>query len=227
VAAIKDAGPPALLAKAAKRLYSCRLKWDDGNEEFDVAVNMRVNWVCAGDRSAFGDPVFVSATNPRLIAKSLSEGDSITLIGKDWVISDPTATKKDVPRFVALQKSIGGKMQTSFAHQSYEASVAATDKRQAANSYTEGDGVEYKWLKPTTFSCSYGTRCFGLMVRATEDCPSGVYVEINIMDKSGTVVDWSNDSVPALAAGRSAKMIFETFDHAGTKAQVATTTCHR
>jgi hypothetical protein len=191
------------------------------NEDFDVAVNKRVTWVCTNGKGAD----FVAAANPRVAAAGFYDG--ITLIGRNWIIADDFATKKDLPRFKALRQSIGGTLRSSFTTANQAKAAAAETNRRAANSYTEGDGIEYKWLKPNSFTCSYGTSCFGLTVRATEDCQAGVYVEINILDKSGTVVDWANDSVPALASGRSAKLIFETFERAGTTAQVATTTCHR
>jgi hypothetical protein len=46
-------------------------------------------------------------------------------------------------------------------------------------------------------------------------CPSGLYVEVNFMDSSGTVYDWSNDTLPTLGARQKARLEFITYRSSG------------
>lgn len=50
-------------------------------------------------------------------------------------------------------------------------------------------------------------------VVANVDCPGGVYAELNMMDSSDTVVDWTNDTVSYLAAGKKAILKFEHYPY--------------
>jgi hypothetical protein len=74
-----------------------------------------------------------------------------------------------------------------------------------------------------SIACSYWT----MNVVSQNDCPGGVYVEVNMMDSSGTVFDWSNDTVASLAAGQVAQLQFVTYDDRdGKKAQIANVSCN-
>lgn len=71
-----------------------------------------------------------------------------------------------------------------------------------------------------SMACSY----FTMDVISHFGCPKGVYVEIN-MTSEGVVVDWSNDTVPALAAGQTAQLQFITYQQNVDTGQIANMTC--
>lgn len=53
-------------------------------------------------------------------------------------------------------------------------------------------------------------------VLANQDCPGGVYAELNMLDDSDTVVDWTNDTVSYLGAGQKAILKFEHYPYDDT-----------
>jgi hypothetical protein len=96
------------------------------------------------------------------------------------------------------------------------------------NSSTEDEetGLQVRWADPADFECTYGKKCWGLFVEPSKDCLGGVYVEINIFSKDGNVIDWTNGSVPSLAQGQQALMVFKTYESKGASAKVASTSCY-
>jgi hypothetical protein len=72
-----------------------------------------------------------------------------------------------------------------------------------------------------SISCQYNT----INVVSKFGCPSGLYVEVNFLS-SGVVVDWSNDTVPALSPGQTAQLQFVTYQGNADSAQVANMSCH-
>jgi hypothetical protein len=73
-------------------------------------------------------------------------------------------------------------------------------------------------------SCSYWT----MNIVSQNDCPGGVYVEVNMSDSGGTVFDWDNDTVASLAAGQVAQLQFLTYEprDGDNTAQVANVSCN-
>lgn len=86
------------------------------------------------------------------------------------------------------------------------------------------DGIAYKWVRgggSDCYSCSYWT----MDVIARDGCPSGLYVELNIKDRSGTIIDWTNDTVPSLRSGDKARLTFETYNDRAETAQISQFSC--
>lgn len=106
-------------------------------------------------------------------------------------------------------------------------SATASTRPWYPKGYSQYDSTTaVKWLKGSQFKCDYyDSTCWGLGVISSEGCPSGLYVAINIEDSSGSVVDWSNDTVPSLAPGKSAKLVFNTFGSAST-ASISEVKCY-
>ena len=106
----------------------------------------------------------------------------------------------------------------------------ATSKTPPAVSDTYGgsslptmNGIAYKWAKKP--DCGY-LPCFGMTVRADAmSCPNGVYAEINLLDRQGMVVGYSNDVVGALARGQKAKLIFNVTEKNVKRAEVNAIVC--
>ena len=88
------------------------------------------------------------------------------------------------------------------------------------------DGLAGKWVDGARDPCGYGPLCWywTLDVVAKDGCPSGLYLEANLLD-GGTVVDWTNDSVPALAQGEKARMQFWTYNRGVDDLSLAKASC--
>jgi hypothetical protein len=87
-----------------------------------------------------------------------------------------------------------------------------------------GDGVvATKWVH--NVACQLGDRCLHLQVIAQLGCPNGLYAAINILDKNGTVIDSSNDTVPSLAPRQQARLEFGTYNTAAASGSIATINC--
>ena len=80
--------------------------------------------------------------------------------------------------------------------------------------YTQAD--EYLAYKFTTNQGAWpceDCNFWKVTVIANEDCSGGVYAEMNLLDSAGTIVDWTNDTVPYLAAGQKAILKFEHYPY--------------
>lgn len=113
------------------------------------------------------------------------------------------------------------------AYSDIESGVKGIDSRQASvvsaaenrpwyskgyNPY--GTDLAWKW---TDESCGYSSGyCWTVRVQTRDGCYGGLYAEINI-EKNGTVIGYSNDSLGSLGAGKTAKLEFIHYDRgAGT-----------
>ena len=85
------------------------------------------------------------------------------------------------------------------------------------------DGLAWKWVDAydDCYSCSY----WHIKVVTRDGCAGGIYAEINI-ERGGSVVDWTNDTVPYLDAGYSALLAFETYTEGSLTGSLTTLTCH-
>lgn len=91
-----------------------------------------------------------------------------------------------------------------------------------ADGYKDLGSIAGKYLKKGVdpeFDCKYHSRCSVMKVYAYQDCPNGVYAEVNIVDANGTVVGWTNDTLSALREGDYGVLVFRVDDNAaGVKA---------
>jgi hypothetical protein len=67
-----------------------------------------------------------------------------------------------------------------------------------------------KWVGNAGNSC-YRCGYVTLDVISQRGCPAGVYIEVNWLDSSGRVVDWTNDSLPYLGALQVGRLQFEHY----------------
>ena len=78
----------------------------------------------------------------------------------------------------------------------------------------------------TDRNCSYNyARCSHMDVIAALQC-SSLYVEVNFLDSSGSVVDWSNDTARNLRAGQTAKLEFVSFDDYARQVELVEILCY-
>jgi hypothetical protein len=85
-------------------------------------------------------------------------------------------------------------------------------------------GFAGKWVTRTP-SC-YSCRAWTLDVISRTTCSSGVYVEINVLDKaSRRVVDWTNDSLPYLEAYQEGRLELRTYASGSITASITEARC--
>ena len=63
------------------------------------------------------------------------------------------------------------------------------------------------------------------MVITKEGCPSGIYGEIAILDKSEVQIDYTNDTTASVPVGSKVKMTFDTFNEEADTARLSELTC--
>jgi len=63
-------------------------------------------------------------------------------------------------------------------------------------------GVDSEW------DCKHYSYCTVFKVYAYRDCPNGVYAEVNKKNASGTIVDWTNDTLGPMNAGDFGVLVF-------------------
>jgi hypothetical protein len=85
-------------------------------------------------------------------------------------------------------------------------------------------GLAGNWVDRTP-SC-YSCRAWTLDVVSRTTCSSGVYVEINVLDKaSRRVVDWTNDSLPYLEAYQEGRLELRTYASGSITASITEARC--
>ena len=96
------------------------------------------------------------------------------------------------------------------------ASVPTIQTPQIPDGFKDvGNGLAVKWLKKgddPEFSCGHYDACTNLKVYAYASCPNGIYGKVNLKNASGTVVDWTNDTLASLSKGEYGILVFGTFD---------------
>jgi hypothetical protein len=75
-------------------------------------------------------------------------------------------------------------------------------------------------------SCSYGEACSHVEVFTRYGCPTSLYVEVAFMNRSGTQVDWSNDTATSLSPGTKALLEFVSFNSSATRTTITQITCY-
>lgn len=89
------------------------------------------------------------------------------------------------------------------------------------------EGIAMRWLEDSEFKCGYeGDWCWGMEVISRWGCPSSLYVEINMQNKNGVNIGWTNDTAQGLGAGDKAQLIFGTYDSQAETARLAEVSCY-
>lgn len=89
------------------------------------------------------------------------------------------------------------------------------------------DDIAYRFATDeNTSDCSDCTYWF-IEVYANNDCSNGVYAAMNFEDAYETVVDWSNDTLPALYAGQTGLLEFDHYPYEDDMTgRLTDLTCH-
>ena len=92
--------------------------------------------------------------------------------------------------------------------------------------YYEAANGELAWKWVDRYSDCYSCRYWHVQVIAKTGCPGGVYAETNL-NQNGAVVDWTNDSLPSLAAGQVAVLEFQSYNDNIETASPPDFNCHK
>ena len=88
--------------------------------------------------------------------------------------------------------------------------------------WSEDSNIAWKWINGRDCSYSY---CWHVGVVTNTGCPSGVYVEVNILDSGDNVIDYSNGTLSSL--GPSQTGIIEISNSYSATGQISKISCHR
>ena len=81
-------------------------------------------------------------------------------------------------------------------------------------------------FKKSDKALSCGTcRGVGYEVVSIIDCPNSLYVEGNIFDDAGVIIDWTNDSVHSLQAGQFAYIELTSYS-GGARIVISEVSCN-
>jgi hypothetical protein len=85
------------------------------------------------------------------------------------------------------------------------------------------DGLAWKWVD--AYEDCYSCRYNHIKVVSRDGCSGGIYAEVNF-ERGGSVVDWTNDSIPYLGAGSKALLVFRTYSSGSLSTSLTTLNCH-
>jgi hypothetical protein len=95
-------------------------------------------------------------------------------------------------------------------------------------------GVWYSWVPDRQVNCGETNRygeidraCWQIRVVSGDGCPGGIYGELNYLDKQGTVVGYTNDSLPGLAPEQVGLLTFDWGPNNVDTGEINKLTCHR
>jgi hypothetical protein len=134
-----------------------------------------------------------------------------------WIV----AIAVSLASFAIVAASSSSSSSTSF-EQDQPSAVAAPE---IPSGYTDGgEGLAWKWGSGDCSDSISG--CNPVDVFAYEDCSSGVYLEANILDRSGAVIGYTNDSLGSLAKGQRGKMKLKIYEDGADKVQITSSKCY-
>lgn len=94
------------------------------------------------------------------------------------------------------------------------------------NVYSYQDGIAFRWLESNEFKCEFYDWCWGMEILTRYGCPSSLYAEINILNKGGANIGWTNDTAQRLRSGDKAILVFGTYENDAKMAEIAEITCY-
>lgn len=218
VAASAVAEAPATAAAAAPTEVLSSVEGDDSNDPYKPAGMSHAEYAYSGLPSDTGKAELSKGAIAGIIVAVL-----VVVIGGIGIAS--------VAINAAKQQSIASSDQSydSGTDSTYDSGTdIATDTYSdwPPTGFTDWDGSRaYQWTTDSTSSdcsgCTYSTMDVTTNVSCTD-----LYVEVNFLDDAGNVVDWGNDTAPALSAGQTAKLEFDSYDDSAASTEVTDISCY-
>jgi hypothetical protein len=171
--------------------------------------------------SALGTKWYASAVE--MSAKYLEAVDAAAKPGLDKILPSTQQITWSERNSLAKQWNVYVLKKCGLSNDFKKNASTAASLKEAANGlstlaasapwYPDGyfvatEGVAWKWT--TAGSCRYSSfGCWHMDVISQNGCPSGLYAAVNIVDSNGTVVGYTNDSLPGLGAMQKARLEFD------------------
>lgn len=92
---------------------------------------------------------------------------------------------------------------------------------------TQDTSVAFRWMTKSELqgACSeYDAACWGLYVVPRDGC-GYLYVELSVLDGTGTAIGYTNAVGSGVQPGQRARLIFDSFDKAASKARISKVSC--
>lgn len=86
------------------------------------------------------------------------------------------------------------------------------------------NGLATKWVTEEE-GCDHGS-CAVLKVYAYQSCSRSVYAKVNVLDDSGTVVDWTNGTLGSLSEGDYGLLTFRLTSKKGSSVKLTELNCY-
>lgn len=91
--------------------------------------------------------------------------------------------------------------------------------------WSNDPNVAFRWA-PDGYSCNqYENSCYKAIFISQTGCPTQFYAAINLLDSSGSVIDYSNATLPNLLPMQRATLDFEDVNGNSKSAQMSEITC--
>jgi hypothetical protein len=108
-------------------------------------------------------------------------------------------------------------------------SAAPTDTSWLPSNFdvwSSDPNVAWRWLKANEYTCEYGDGCWGMMLIAKSGCPSGLYVELSLLDKNDVQVGYTNETVGSALPMQKTRMIFNSFEESAESGRISKISCY-
>jgi hypothetical protein len=200
-------------AGAARRAsaFLSSTSWIDGTEITDITTAM--------DDALIGALDDVIAKTP-----AIREADRVAF-AELWAPEFKTLAISKCGLESQMAAALGAQSGFSSAKDNLETLAASVPwYPDGFNEWSDDSSIAWKWVDGG--GCNLGDWCWHIKVITEGGCPNGVYAEMNILDSADNVVDYSNDTVPSLAAGSTALLEFATYNSTHAAGQMVTITCH-
>ena len=87
--------------------------------------------------------------------------------------------------------------------------------------------LAWRWGTRSETKCTYSSgSCWSVMIVSKYGCPSSLYGEINLFDRSDIQIGYTNDSLSTVQPGQKVKLTFDTFNEDANTANVAKLSCY-
>lgn len=88
-------------------------------------------------------------------------------------------------------------------------------------------GVRFRWLKAREFDCTYpGAVCWGILVIPRYGCPTNLYVEAQLYDRTGAIIGFTNATSGSLYPRQRARLVLDSLDHGVAGANLTRIDCY-
>jgi hypothetical protein len=92
--------------------------------------------------------------------------------------------------------------------------------------WSKNPPIAIKVLSPNSYDCGYYDRCFGIMIISKDGCPNNLYGEVQLLNKSGVQIGYTNEVLSSSLPLQKSKMIFGTYERDTYQFQVSKISCY-